>query len=96
MTALDVGAGVGLCMISLNKAGFDTYRFEPPKPFYKMALLKMNIDPDKLKMGKIEDINYPDDSFDFITFGAVFEHLYHPAQFTKGFKMAKAKRSNSN
>ena len=31
MTALDVGAGLGKCMISLNKAGFDTYGFEPSK-----------------------------------------------------------------
>lgn len=79
MTALDIGAGLGKCMISLNNAGFNTYGFEPSKPFYEMALHKMNIDPDRLKLGKIEEIDYPDSSFDFITFGAVFEHLYHPA-----------------
>jgi len=28
----------------------------------------------------IEDLEYPDQSFDFITFGAVFEHLYHPSK----------------
>jgi predicted SAM-dependent methyltransferase len=27
----------------------------------------------------IEEVDYPAGSFDFITFGAVFEHLYHPA-----------------
>lgn len=27
----------------------------------------------------LEDVEYTEDSFDFITFGAVFEHLYHPA-----------------
>lgn len=79
MTALDVGAGLGKCMISLKNAGFDTYGFEPSKPFYEMALLKMKIDADRLKLGKIEEINYPNESFDFITLGAVFEHFYHPA-----------------
>ena len=38
MTALDVGAGLGKCMISLNKAGFDTYGFEPSQPFFERAI----------------------------------------------------------
>ncbi|MBS1574068.1 MAG: class I SAM-dependent methyltransferase [Bacteroidetes bacterium] len=80
MTALDVGAGLGKCMLSLNRAGFDTYGFEPSKPFFEKAISKMGIDKQKLQLGMIEEISYPDNSFDFITFGAVFEHLYHPAQ----------------
>lgn len=80
MTALDVGAGLGKCMLSLNRAGFDTFGFEPSKPFFERAISKMGIDKQKLKLGMIEEVDYPDNSFDFITFGAVFEHLYHPAQ----------------
>lgn len=79
MTALDVGAGLGKCMISLDKAGFDAYGFEPSQPFYERAVSKMGIDAGKLKLGMIENIDYEKDSFDFITFGAVLEHLYHPA-----------------
>jgi len=79
MSALDVGVGIGKCMISLNNAGFDAFGFEPSEPFYKRALSKMNIRPDRLRLGQIEELDYPDNSFDFITFGAVFEHLYHPA-----------------
>jgi 2-polyprenyl-3-methyl-5-hydroxy-6-metoxy-1,4-benzoquinol methylase len=79
MKALDVGAGIGKGMLSLNHAGFDTYGFEPSVPFYERAIAKMNIDPGKLKLGMIEDVDYPQDHFDFITFGAVLEHLYHPA-----------------
>jgi ubiquinone/menaquinone biosynthesis C-methylase UbiE/rRNA maturation protein Nop10 len=79
MVALDIGAGIGKSMISLMNAGFDTYGFEPSVPFYERALSKMNIDPAKLKNGKIEDIGYSENMFDFITFGAVFEHIYHPA-----------------
>ena len=79
MTALDIGAGIGKSMISLQNAGFDAFGFEPSKPFYDRAISRMNISPDKLRMGTIEDTSYPNNSFDFITFGAVAEHLYHPA-----------------
>jgi 2-polyprenyl-3-methyl-5-hydroxy-6-metoxy-1,4-benzoquinol methylase len=79
MKALDIGAGIGKCMISLQKAGFDVYGFEPAAPFYERALSKMNILPAKLKLGMIEDVDYPANTFDFVTFGAVLEHLYHPA-----------------
>lgn len=79
MKALDIGAGLGKAMISLNKAGFDAYGFEPSIPFYERAISKMGINPDRLKLGMVEEMEYPDDFFDFITFGAVFEHLYHPA-----------------
>jgi ubiquinone/menaquinone biosynthesis C-methylase UbiE len=79
MKALDVGAGIGKCMVSLSKAGFDTYGFEPSRQFYERALSEMPISLDRLQHGMIEKVNYPDSSFDFITFGAVLEHLYHPA-----------------
>jgi len=80
VTALDVGAGLGKCMIALENAGFDAYGFEPSNSFYERAIAKMNISPGKLKLGTVEDINYPPNFFDFVTFGAVFEHLYHPGR----------------
>lgn len=79
MRALDIGAGIGKCMLSLANAGFDAYGFEPSAPFYERAISKMNIPVERLRFGKIEDMDYKAESFDFITFGAVFEHLYHPA-----------------
>jgi ubiquinone/menaquinone biosynthesis C-methylase UbiE len=79
MKALDIGAGLGKCMIALSNAGFDAYGFEPSQSYYDRAILKMGINSEKLKLGMIEEIDYPDKTFDFITFGAVFEHLYHPA-----------------
>lgn len=79
MTALDIGAGIGKSMLSLQNAGFDAYGFEPSQPFYERAISKMGIPLEKLKMGTIEELEYPEHSFDFITFGAVAEHLYHPA-----------------
>ena len=83
MKSLDIGAGIGKCMISLDKAGFDTYGFEPSKPYYERAISKMNIKASNLKLGMMEEMEYEQDSFDLITFGAVFEHLYHPAACLK-------------
>jgi ubiquinone/menaquinone biosynthesis C-methylase UbiE len=77
--ALDIGAGIGKCMIALSNAGYDTYGIEPSEPFYKNAIEKMKIDPAKLKLEMIEEAEYPDNYFDFITFGAVLEHLYDPS-----------------
>ncbi len=90
MKALDVGAGIGKGMLSLSHAGFETYGFEPSLPFFERAISKMNIDPGKLKLGMIEDVDYPENHFDFITFGAVLEHLYHPAaSIAKAMKWLK-------
>ncbi len=79
MKSLDIGAGLGKQMIALANAGFDAHGFEPSKPFYRQAISKMKIDPTKLKLGMIEELEYPDNYFDFISFGAVLEHLYDPA-----------------
>lgn len=83
MKALDIGAGLGKQMIALSKAGFDTYGFEPSQPFFDRAISKMNISPDKLKLGMIEEIDYDENTFDFVSFGAVLEHLYNPSESIK-------------
>lgn len=80
MNALDVGCGIGNCMLSLDNSGFNAYGLESSKSFYHKAISEMNIRLDNIKLGMIEEIHYPDKTFDFITFGAVFEHLYHPAK----------------
>ena len=79
MKALDIGAGIGKAMKSLDAAGFETHGLEPSEPFFKRALERMKIEPDKLRFGAIEDLEYDENTFDFITFGAVFEHLYEPS-----------------
>jgi 2-polyprenyl-3-methyl-5-hydroxy-6-metoxy-1,4-benzoquinol methylase len=78
MKALDIGAGIGKCIVSLQNAGFDAYGFEPSAPFYNRAIEVMGIKPEKFKKGMIEEVNYDPNTFDFITFGAVLEHLYDP------------------
>ena len=80
MRALDVGAGIGKAMLSLDVAGFEAHGFEPSIPFYDKAISEMSVRSDRLRLGAVEDVDYAPESFNFITFGAVFEHLYHPAQ----------------
>jgi len=90
MKYLDIGAGLGKAMIALTKAGFDSYGFEPSKPFYEKAISEMRMSPDKLKLGMIEDVEYPENYFDFISFGAVLEHLYDPSDsINKAMKWLK-------
>ena len=83
MYALDIGAGVGKGMIALTSAGFDVYGFEPSIPFREKAIQVSGIDPKKLKLAMIETVEYPNEYFDFITFGAVLEHLYDPSTAIK-------------
>jgi ubiquinone/menaquinone biosynthesis C-methylase UbiE len=79
MASLDIGAGLGKAMVALGNAGFDAHGFEPSKPFYERAISKMGIRPERLRLGMIETVDYPEGTFDFITFGAVLEHLYDPS-----------------
>jgi 2-polyprenyl-3-methyl-5-hydroxy-6-metoxy-1,4-benzoquinol methylase len=79
MKSLDIGAGLGKCMISLEKAGFEAYGMEPSIPFFERAIQHMNISNERLQLGMLEEVDYPEGYFDFITFGAVLEHLYDPA-----------------
>lgn len=79
MKSLDIGAGIGKQMLALSRAGFDAYGIEPSDSFYEMAVSHMKIDPAKLNGKMIEEADYPENSFDFISFGAVLEHLYDPS-----------------
>jgi len=80
MKALDIGAGIGKCMIALEKASFDVHGIEPSKPFFERALSRMKIDPDRIQNIPIEEASFSEGTFDFITFGAVLEHLYNPSE----------------
>ncbi|MFN8262496.1 MAG: class I SAM-dependent methyltransferase [Chitinophagales bacterium] len=79
MKALDVGAGLGKGMLAMQRIGLDAYGFEPSEQFYERAIHKMGIAPEKLKIGMIETVDYPENEFDFIMFSAVLEHIYDPA-----------------
>ena len=77
--ALDIGAGVGRAMVSLERAGFEVFGLEPSRPFRQMAIDRNGISPDKLSLVSVEEADYPEAAFDWVTFGAVVEHLVDPA-----------------
>jgi 2-polyprenyl-3-methyl-5-hydroxy-6-metoxy-1,4-benzoquinol methylase len=87
---LDIGVGLGQAMKSMESLGFDVHGIEPSVPFYERAINKMGVSPDKLSLKTVEEAEYPDDFFDFITFGAVLEHLYDPSEaISKAIKWLK-------
>jgi ubiquinone/menaquinone biosynthesis C-methylase UbiE len=79
MKSLDVGAGLGKAMKAMLEAGFDAYGIEPSPNFRDRSIEWLNIPGDKIQLASAEEAEFPENYFDFITFGAVFEHLYHPA-----------------
>jgi SAM-dependent methyltransferase len=78
-SALDIGAGLGKAMSQLASAGFETFGIEPSAPFREAAIEHNGIDPDVLLLGGIEHVDFAEQSFDFVTFGAVLEHLPAPS-----------------
>lgn len=79
MTALDVGVGLGKAIRSLSHAGFDAWGIEPSAVFRDKAIERMGADPSRVILAAAETAEFDEALFDFITFGAVLEHLYDPA-----------------
>ncbi len=79
MTALDIGVGQGKAMRSLIHGGFDAWGVEPSEPFRAFAIDKNGLDPDRVQLAKMEEAEFAPGQFDFITFGAVLEHLLDPS-----------------
>ena len=80
MKALDIGAGIGKGMVAMEKAGYEVFGIEPSISFYERALDRMGIDQGKIQNVAIEDAKFDENYFDFISFGAVLEHLYDPGE----------------
>lgn len=76
--ALDIGAGIGKFMIALENYGIAAWGIEPSESFYEKAIKRMNVNPNRLILSTLEDANYENNYFDFISFGAVLEHLHNP------------------
>jgi SAM-dependent methyltransferase len=78
MRALDIGSGMGKAMKALERAGFDVFGIEPSPSFRLAAIERNGIAADRVQQAALEAAVFSC-QFDFITFGAVLEHLYHPA-----------------
>ena len=90
MRALDIGLGLGKAAFAMRASGFEVHGLEPSPPFYAKALDLLGEDPEKFKLDSIETADFAPGSFDFITFGAVLEHLFDPdAAITKALSWLK-------
>jgi SAM-dependent methyltransferase len=78
-TFLDIGAGIGKVMKAVD---FDAYGIEPSEEFYRRAIDRMGISPERLFLTTVEEADFPR-MFDIISFGVVLEHLYDPAAAIK-------------
>jgi len=91
---LDVGVGIDKFIFSLEKEGLDVYGLEPSESFFREAneTIKERKSKVQLKQASVENADFPENFFDFISFGAVLEHLYDPSEnIVKALKWLKPK-----
>jgi SAM-dependent methyltransferase len=72
---LDVGCGNGRFLATMRKLGWEVAGVEPDKQAAKVARERFGLD---VHEGVLEEIAFPDDTFDAITMGHVVEHLPDP------------------
>ena len=90
MRALDIGVGMGLEVYLLREAGFEVFGIEPSEPFFIKARERLGMDEAHLKLAPVEEAEFPEGTFDLVTFGAVLEHLYDPdAAITNAMRWLK-------
>jgi SAM-dependent methyltransferase len=77
---LDIGCGRGIFLNEMRKKGYETYGTEISEigAKYVKEVLKLNV-----FIGPIEEIKFPDNSFDIITIYHVLEHLPNPSRTLK-------------
>jgi SAM-dependent methyltransferase len=78
--ALDVGCGSAHVVRSLLAAGFDAYGLEPSDKFFNEIINDSPQMKDRITHSTFEDFSLTNGSFDFITFGAVLEHVPYPGE----------------
>ncbi|HXH52817.1 MAG TPA: class I SAM-dependent methyltransferase [Sphingomicrobium sp.] len=79
ITALDVGVGLGKAMAAMRNHGFDVRGIEPSATFRELAIKSMGLPPDQVIHAAVETAEFEQNSFDFVSFGAVLEHIYDPS-----------------
>lgn len=78
LSALDIGSGIGQTMIALRKHGFNVFGLEPAPKFYEKAKEWGGFEDSQLQLNTLEGAAYPENSFDYISFLNVLEHVYDP------------------
>jgi SAM-dependent methyltransferase len=76
---LDLGAGTGIGLALRRAEGWDVWGVEPDPDAVAIARDRMGIEAERLSVGRAEDAEFPDESFDAIVLHHVIEHLHDPA-----------------
>lgn len=74
--ALDVGCAAGFGMRALESAGFEAHGIEPSAEIRASALA--HFPPDRVRAGRVEDVEFEPASFDLIAMWDVLEHTVDP------------------
>jgi tetratricopeptide (TPR) repeat protein/SAM-dependent methyltransferase len=78
-TFLDIGCAVGVFLLDLESRGWDVHGTDISKSAVDYCCSKGL----KVRQGTLEEVNYPDESFDFIVMHHVIEHIPSPANTLK-------------
>lgn len=86
---LDVGCGNGSFLATMQKLGWDVAGIEPDANSAKLAQERLGT---SVRIGTIEEADFPADSFDAVTAHHVIEHMHHPIEFLREcFRILKPK-----
>lgn len=78
--ALDIGSGMGNDLNALKELGFQVVGIEPSKSFAEASQKKFGFSNSEVLVQRLEESAFESESFDFIAFGAVLEHLPFPGK----------------
>lgn len=72
---LDVGCGAGELLWAAVESGWNAEGIDPSKEFIEIGRKRLGVSG---RMGTVEEMAFPSESFDGIAMGGLIEHLYAP------------------
>jgi SAM-dependent methyltransferase len=75
---LDIGCGPGFFLEAAQTKGYDVYGLDPSEYIVNVACEKFG---DHIKLGVIDNADYPADEFDLVVAFDTFEHIYRPLEW---------------
>jgi SAM-dependent methyltransferase len=75
---LDVGCGTGVYLQAMGNLGWSVRGVEPDAAAAARAAERLGVQPDRIFVGRVEDADFPPETFDLVTMAHVLEHLHNP------------------